>query len=227
MRRLVDLSHPIVSGRAGYPGLPVPRVEPYISHEASRAMYGGLAQFEITRLFLVGNTGTYLDSPFHRHPGAPDIAALPLAAVAGMDGLCLDAVIGEDGRRIEDLVAADGAPAADDALGGAAILVRTGWDERYGSAAYWLPGPFLSDELAGRLIRGGAGLVGVDCWNVDDPGDPARPVHTRLLGAGIPIVEHLTGLGRLPSAGFRFHAAPVAVEGAASLPVRAYAEIPG
>lgn len=222
---LVDLSHRIVSGRAGYPGLPAPRIEPYISHEASSAAYGGLAEFEITRLFLVGNTGTYLDSPAHRFPGRPDIAALPLAAVAGLRGVCLDAVIGEDGRRIADLATTDDAPVVPGTLHGAAVLVRTGWAGRHGSAAYWRPGPFLSDDVVGRLIDERAALVGVDCWNVDDPDDLARPAHTRLLGAGIPIIEHLTGLDQLPSRGFRFHAAPLAIEGAASLPVRAYAEI--
>jgi kynurenine formamidase len=199
-------------------------VEPHISHAASRAAYGGRAEFEITRVFLVGNTGTYLDSPYHRHRGAPDVAGLPLAAVAALPGVRLDAALGEDGRTIGlDL---DAAGADDGALAGRAVLVRTGWDARRGSPGYWAPGPFVPAGLARRLVAADVALVGVDCWNIDDPGDPTRPAHTELLGAGIPIVEHLAGLDRLPLGGFRFHAAPVAVRGAASFPVRAYAEVP-
>jgi len=143
---LVDLSHAVESGVPGYPGLPAPRVEPHISHAASRAAYGGRAEFEITRVFLVGNTGTYLDSPYHRHRGAPDVAGLPLAAVAALPGVRLDAALGEDGRTIGlDL---DAAGADDGALAGRAVLVRTGWDARRGSPGYWAPGPFVPAGLA-------------------------------------------------------------------------------
>lgn len=219
MTRLIDLSHPLASGQPGYPGLPVPRVEPYISHAASRPAYDGRAEFEITRLFLVGNTATYLDSPYHRHPRGPDIAALPIESVAGLPGRRLDAEPVAEGREIRlDLGPTRG-------LTGHAVLVHTGWDRRYGSPGYWLPGPYLPTALIDQLVAAGVALVGVDCWNVDDPDDLERPAHTRLLAAGIPIVEHLTGLERLPSSGFRFHAAPIAVVGAASLPVRAFAEL--
>jgi arylformamidase len=217
--RLVDLSHRLRSGMPTYPGLPSPRIEPLISHAASRATYGGHAEFEITRLFLVGNTGTYLDSPYHRDAGASDLADLPLEATTALPGLCADARPSPGGRAVE-------IDAVDDELRGRAVLVRTGWDARWGRAAYWRPGPYLAASLVERLAMAGAALVGIDAWNVDDPGDPERPAHTRLLRAGIPIVEHLTGLGALPRAGFRFTAAPVAIEGAASMPVRAFATLP-
>jgi arylformamidase len=218
--RLVDLSHPLRSGMPTYPGLPAPRIEPLISHAASRGTYGGHAEFEITRLFLAGNSGTYLDSPYHRDPGAPDLAELPLEVTTALPGLCVDGRPTTDQRALEIEV-------ADAELRGHAVLVRTGWDARWGRAAYWEPGPYLAGSLVDRLVAAGAVLVGIDAWNVDDPRDPVRPAHTRLLRAGIPIVEHLTGLGGLPRTGFRFTAAPIAIHGAASIPVRAYAELPG
>lgn len=202
---------------AVYPGLPSPRVEPLLSHLASRDNYAGRAEFTITRLFLVGNTGTYLDSPWHRHPDRADLASLPLETLAGLDAICLDART-RDGRAVLlDAVA--------DELAGKAVLVRTGWDTRWETADYWLPGPFLADAALELLVTAGSALVGVDFWNADDPARLDRPAHTRLLGAGIPIVEHLRGLDQLPRTGFRFYAVPPAIRGAASFPVRAFAQV--
>ena len=218
-RRVVDLSHDIVSGRPGYPGLPVPRVEPWKSHAASRADYGGQAEFEITRLFLVGSTGTYLDSPYHRFASAPDIAGLGVERLVGLPG------------RIVDVTAAPHRPigasrlAADRDVTGHALLLRTGWDARWGTDAYWSGAPFVTRELAERLVAAGVALVGIDGPNVDDTADPSRPAHTVLLGAGIPIVEHLRGLDALPPVGFRFSAVPPRIHGVATFPVRAYAEL--
>ncbi len=217
MTTLVDLAHVVESGAVGYPGLPVPRIEPYISHAASRSQYGGLAEFEISRVFMVGNTGTYLDSPYHRFPGAADVAALPLGSLAGLPGRCLVARLALDGREVQVDVPADAR--------GAAVLIRTGWDERWGTRSYWEPGPYLTAAMAEQLVDGRVSLVGVDFWNVDDARDPSRPVHTILLRAGIPIVEHLTGLGQVTGERFRFFAVPAPIVGAASLPVRAFAEI--
>lgn len=223
MSHVIDLSHPIESGRTGYPGLPAPRVEAYITHEASRAAYGGQAEFEVTRLFMVGNTGTYLDSPYHRHRGGSDVADLPLSSVAALPCIRLDARFTTDRRRIE--IDLDRRTVRPEALVGAALLIRTGWDAHYGTPDYWRPGPYVPGELAERIAAARVALVGVDCSNIDDTADPERPAHTRLLAAGIPIVEHLRGLDRLPRAGSRFHAAPIAIRGAASVPVRAYAEV--
>ena len=216
--RLIDLSHVIVSGRAGYPGLPVPRVEPWLSHVASRATYGGQAEFEITRLFLVGNTGTYLDSPRHRFADAADVADLPLDRLAGLPALRLDVPGGSGGRSIE-------LSGSLDHLAGAAVLLRTGWDARWGTARYWEPAPHVGRSLAGRLVTAGVALVGIDGPNVDDTRDLSRPAHTLLLGAGIPIVEHLRGLERVPDRGSRFSAIPAPIRGATTLPVRAFAEL--
>jgi kynurenine formamidase len=214
--RLVELSHPIVSGAPGYPGLPVPRVEPWLAHDASRSLYADQAEFEITRIFLVGNTGTYLDSPYHRHRHLPDIAGLQLERLANLPAIRL--TVRDGARAVDAMLPPD--------VAGAAVLIHTGWDRRWGRDAYWAPGPFVATALVDRLLEAGVGLVGIDAWNIDDPADPARPVHTSLLGAGIPIVEHLTGLDGVPARGARFFAVPAPIVGAASMPVRAFAELP-
>lgn len=219
-RILVDLSHPVVSGEVGWMGLPAPRIEPWLTHEASRERYGGQAEFEISQAWLVGNSGTYLDAPRHRHPGTADVSGLPLELVAGLPGLVLDAVLGPDGRRV-DLAEADLSDAR-----GHAVLVRTGWDRARGEERYFTGGPFLSEDATQRLVAAGITLLGTDAANVDDAGDLARPAHTGLLGAGIPIVEHLRGLDAMPLRGFRFFAVPAPVRDAVTWPVRAFAELP-
>ncbi|HET7726191.1 MAG TPA: cyclase family protein [Candidatus Limnocylindrales bacterium] len=218
MTRFVDLSHPVVDGTDPFPGLPAPRIEPYITRAASRDRYGGLAEFEISRVFLVGNSGTYLDSPFHRFAGRDDIAGLPLERIAGLAAIRFDARFEPDERA----VAAGGLP---EQLEGSAVLVHTGWSRRRGTAGYWAPGPYLSAALVDQLIDRRVALVGFDGWNVDDVADLARPAHTRLLEAGILIVEHLTHLDALPARGFRFTAVPAPIRGVASFPVRAFAEL--
>ena len=214
-RRVVDLSHPISTGMPMYPGLPGPRIEPYLSHAASRPHYGGAAEFSITRIFMLGSTATYLDSPWHRHRDEPDLAGLDLETLADLEGRCVDPVL-LDGRQVQ--LEGDAA-----SLAGRAVLIRTGWSQRWGTDAYWRPGPYLGVAAIGWLIAARPALVGVDFWNADDPDDPARPAHSQLLGAGIPIVEHLRGLDQLPSVGFRFFAVPPAIVGGASFPVRALA----
>jgi arylformamidase len=214
--RFIDLSHELVAGMDGYPGLPAPRIDAHLTHEASRPRYDDRAAFYIGHVDMVGNTGTYLDSPFHRYPDAPDLAALPLDRLAGIPGTVLDA----------PATAGPVDPACADALlRGRAVLVRTGWDGRWGSPAYWEPGPYLAPTFLDRLLAAEAVLVGVDFWNVDDTSDPARPAHTRLLAAGVLIVEHLAHLERLPAQGFRFFAVPPAIRAGASFPVRAFAEL--
>lgn len=218
--RFIDLSHPLRSGMAVAPGLPAPRFEPFLTRAASRSTYSGQAEFEITRLFLVGNTGTSLDSPFHRHADGVDVAGLPVDRLVGLRGLCLD------GRRRASFAARGvGGSLPQRSLADCAVLVRTGWDRWWGRSQYWHKGPFLAEELVEDLVAAGVALVGVDFANVDDRADPARPAHTRLLAEGIPIVENLRGLARLPETGFRVHAAPLAVEGAAAVPVRVIAEL--
>jgi arylformamidase len=212
--RFIDLSHRLVSDMSVAPGLPRPRFEPFLSHAASRSIYAGQAEFEITRMFLVGNSGTSLDSPYHRHAQLASVGQLPLERLAGLEGRCLDATGG--GPLSVD------PPAR---LAGQAVLLRTGWDRRWGAEDYWSGGPYLDDALAARLEEARVGLLGVDFANVDDQRDLARPVHTRLLGAGILIVENLRGLDRLPADGFRLFALSPAIEGAAAAPVRVVAEL--
>jgi kynurenine formamidase len=213
---LIDLSFPIEDGMPALPGLlPEARVEPILDHDASRERYQGKAEFYLGQVAMAGNTGTYVDAPFHRHRDAQDLAALPLDRLAGLPGVLVDAVSEPGPVEI---------PLRPEAVRGRAVLVRTGWDQRWPEDRYWEPGPFLSAAAVERLVDGGAALVGVDFTNVDDTTDPARPAHTRLLGAGIPIVEHLRGLDALPQDGFRFWAVPPAIVGGASFPVRAFAE---
>ena len=215
---LIDLAHPLWDGMAAYPGLPTARVRTVMTHEGSRDSYAGQAEFCLTEIAFASNTGTYLDSPWHRYPDGPDIGALPLEAVAALPGVVVDGVADESGA-----VALGGTPEAD-SLVGHAVLVRTGWAAHWGTDDYW-HGPHLSAAAVDQLVAAQPALVGVDFANVDDTANPARPAHTALLGAGVLVVEHLTGLDRLPSHGFRFHCVPLAVHGAASMPVRPYAEL--
>lgn len=213
---LVDLAHPIRDGMPAYPGLPDARVRPVLSHSDSRDHYDGQAEFCLTQVAFASNTGTYLDSPWHRYADGPDIGALPLEALAALPGVVVD------GRLAGDGAVEIGVPTEE--LTGRAVLVRTGWDEHWGQERYWA-GPHLGAAALDLLVEARPTLVGVDFANVDDTEDPARPAHTRLLGAGVLVVEHLTGLGRLARADFRLHCVPLAVHGAASMPVRPYAEL--
>lgn len=218
-RRCIDLSHPIEDGMITYEGLPAPMIEEHLGREASRGHYAAGTEFHIGRISLVGNTGTYLDAPFHRFPDAPDVAGLALDALAGLDGIVVRITRGAS--RAIDAGAFSGIEVA-----GRAVLVHTGWDRHWRTPHYFSGHPFLTAAAAEHLVARGARLVGIDSLNIDDnPSGGPRPVHTLLLGAGIPIVEHLCNLGELPDAGFEFSAVPAPVRGLGSFPVRAYARI--
>jgi len=217
MKKFIELSHTIEDGMKAYPGYPSPKVGAFITREASRARYGGKAEFYIGRVEMVGNVGTYLDAPFHRHPNGLDLSQLPLQSIAGLDGLVLDGKPSSN-RAIS-------IECSESELSGRAVLVRTGWDSRWRTDDYWALGPYLGDDLIDLLVRSRVALVGVDFWNVDDVENPSRPAHTRLLELNIPIVEHLTGLSALPKAGFKFYAVPPPIVKGASFPVRAFAEL--
>jgi kynurenine formamidase len=219
-RQLVDLSHLVADGTVTYPGLPAPVIRDHLSREASRARYAPGTEFHIGRIDMIGNTGTYVDAPFHRFPDGPDLGDLALEALADLDGLVV-----RRGNRPGRAIDEDGLATL--ALQGRAVLFHTGWDRHWGTAAYGTGHPFLTRGAAEQLIRGGVRLVGIDSLNVDDDQDGTRPVHTTLLRAGIPIVEHLCGLDRLPDSGFRFFAVPPRVRGLGSFPVRAFAAISG
>ncbi len=211
---LHDLSHPIENGMITYKGLPPPLVCDYWSHEESRAHNDEGTEFQIGRIEMVSNTGTYVDSPFHRFRDGKDLSELPLEPLAGREAVVIDA---------EGAIGPDALAGLD--VRGRAVLFRTGWDRHWRTDRYFDGHPHLTADAAEALVAGGAAIVGIDSLNIDDDSDPQRPVHTTLLGAGIPICEHLCNLGELPSWGFRFHAAPVKVEGMGTFPVRAYAEL--
>ena len=216
--RLIDVSHTIDNELITYRGLPAPVICDYLSREESRRHYAPGTEFAIHKIELVGNTGTYLDSPFHRYEHGRDLAAVPLASVADLEGIVVRAVE-RDGRagRAIDLGAFERLD-----VRGKAVLVHTGWDRHWRTDRYFEGHPYLTADAAEHLAREGAALVGIDSLNIDDTADGARPVHTILLGAEIPIVEHLCNLGALPDAGFRFFAPPVKVRGCGAFPVRAF-----
>lgn len=215
-RRIVDLSHEIVDGMTTHPGIPPPSISTFLTHEASAARYAPGTTFEIGRIDLVANTGTYLDTPAHRFPGRQGLADLALERVVDLPGVLVD-------RQgvLERAIAPDAFQGID--LRGRAVLVATGWDARWGTPAYLSDNPFLTASAAEWLVESGAALVGIDSLNVDSLADPRRPAHTAILAAGIPLVEHLTGLGALPPSGWRFFAVPPRIRGMATFPVRAFA----
>ena len=214
----IDVSHTVEDGLITYKGLPAPIICDYLSREASRQHYAEGTEFHIGKIEMVANTGTYLDSPFHRYAGGKDLAELPLTSLANLKGVVVRAV-----ERTERAIT----PAAfvDVDIWGKAVLVQTGWDVHWKTEQYFEGHPYLTAETAAYLLKAGAKLVGIDSLNIDDTADGTRPVHSTLLGAEIPIVEHLCNLGRLPDSGFRFFAVPVKVKGMGTFPVRAFGVI--
>jgi len=215
-RMLIDVSHTVEDGMITYKGLPAPIICDYLSREASRRLYADGVEFQIGKIEMVANTGTYLDSPFHRFADGKDLAALDLGDLADLDCV-LVRVAGRSERAIMP------ATFAGLELRGKAVLVHTGWDRHWRSDQYFEGHPFLTADAAQLLVDAGATLVGIDSYNIDDTADGRRPVHTGLLGAEIPIVEHLCGLEHLPDQGSRFFAVPVKVKGFGTFPVRAFA----
>lgn len=218
--RRADLSHPIEDGMITVPGLPAPQVRgTSVSAQLPPDRYAPGVSFAIGEITMCGNTGTYLDSPFHRLPDGADLAAFSLDRLADLDGIVVD-VAGSQGRAIgaSHLIPYD--------VAGQAVLIRTGWDTRWGTEEYHTGHPFLTAAAARHLAAAGAVLVGIDAANIDDTQDPERPAHTVLLSAGIGICEHLTGLDALPGSGFSFSAVPPRIAGLGTFPVRAYATWP-
>jgi kynurenine formamidase len=208
---LIDLSHSFGHGSGAYPGLPQPVVRDHLSFEDSARHYAEGTEFSIKAIEMVANTGTYLDTPAHRFREGFDLAGLPLEAVANVPGIVIDATgpaVGVEPGDVE----------------GMAVLIRTGWSRHWGTDAYSEGGhPHLTRQTAEALVAAGARLVGIDSVNIDDTGDGNRPAHTVLLGAGIPVVEHLTNLEALPGTGFRFFAVPPRFAEVGTFPVRAFA----
>ena len=218
--RLIELSHVIEHGMTTYKGLPGPAICDYWQREGSKAFYDDGSSFQIGRIDMVANTGTYLDTPFHRFADGDDLAGVGLEKLAALPGLAV--------RQPCEQGLAVGADAFEGlALGGKAVIVHTGWDRLWRTPDYQENHPFLTAGAAELLAASGARLVGIDSCNIDDTRTRSRPVHTILLRAGVPICEHLTNLGALPESGFAFTAAPPRIVGMGTFPVRAFAFIAG
>jgi kynurenine formamidase len=215
-RRLVDLSHAIHAGMTTYPGLPAPEIASHLTREDSRRVYAAGTEFDISRITMVGNTGTYLDSPFHRYADGVDLAGLPLESLVDLPAV----VVSVTDRAID----VEHLPGTE--LEGLAVLLHTGWDRHWRTEAYGADAPYLTAAGARWLADRGAALVGIDSVNIDSTEGGERPAHSTLLAAGIPVVEHLTGLAGLPATGARFTAVPPPVAGFGTFPVRAYAALP-
>ncbi len=213
-RRLIDVSHTVEHGMVTYKGLPAPVICDWRSRVESRAIYDG-AEFQIGKIEMVANTGTYVDSPFHRYADGKDLSELPLESVADLE--CL--IVRMD---LSAGVAIDRVPLSAAEVGGRAVLFHTGWDRHWRTDAYFEGHPHLTERAADWLVKAGAALVGIDSMNIDSTATGQRPVHTALLGSEIPIVEHLCGLEAAPSRGGRFTAVPVKVKGCGTFPVRAF-----
>lgn len=214
---LIDLNHCVEDGMVTYRGLPAPIICDYLSREASRARYAPDTEFQIGKIEMVANTGTYIDSPFHRYADGCDLSELKLESLANLDCVVVRAT-GRRERAIDDC-----GPVAD--LRGKAVLFHTGWDAHWRTDQYFEDHPYFTARLAAALVAAGATLVGIDSFNIDCTDTGERPVHSTLLAAGIPIVEHLRGLAAVPDRGTRFYAVPVKVKGMGTFPVRAFVRL--
>jgi arylformamidase len=217
MTKFIELSHIIADGMTTYNGLPGPIIRDYLSRDASRQHYAAETTFQIGKIEMVANTGTYIDAPFHRYEEGRDLSQLEIASVANLDGLVIQA--DQTNRAVRPEIFKDRD------VKGKAVLIHTGWDRHWGTDGYFDGHPYLAGETAEFLKTAGAALVGIDSLNIDDNTDGRRPAHTILLGAEIPIVEHMRNLGALPASGFKFFAVPAPVKGMGSFPVRAFAII--
>ncbi|HZV69001.1 MAG TPA: cyclase family protein [Saprospiraceae bacterium] len=212
----IDLSHTVFDGLVTYKGLPAPVICDYLSREASKSFYEEGTSFQIGRIDMVANTGTYIDCPFHRYADGHDLSEIHLYQVANLPGVLINAM-GQKAIGPEAFYHLD--------LTGKAVLVHTGWSVNWNTASYFSGHPFLTEEAAVYLKENGVVLVGIDSHNIDDTSGNRRPVHSILLGAEILIVEHLTNLDQIPGGEFLFSAVPPKVKGMGTFPVRAYATI--
>lgn len=217
---LIDVCHTVEDGMITYKGLPAPVITDHLTREESKNYYAAGTEFQIGKIEMVANTGTYLDSPFHRYAAGTDLAGLDLYSLANLEGIVV-----RRNHAAERPISAAAMTGLD--VKGKAVLFHTGWDMRWRTAGY-CDGthPFLTADAAEYLAEAGAALVGIDSYNIDDTDDRSRPAHSILLRHGIPIVEHLCGLGELPDQDFKFFAVPVKVKGLGTFPVRAFGIVP-
>lgn len=212
----IDLSHTVFDGLVTYKGLPAPVICDYLSRDASKSFYAEGTSFQIGRIDMVANTGTYIDCPFHRYKDGHDLSEIHLYQVANLPAVLINAV-GQQAIGPENFYHLN--------LTGKAILVHTGWSAYWNTEKYFSGHPFLTEEAAVYLKENGVTLVGIDSHNIDDTSGNSRPVHTILLGAEILIVEHLTNLDQIPKGEFLFSAVPPKVKGMGTFPVRAFATV--
>ena len=218
--QLIDLSHEITEGLVTYPGLPSPVITPHLTREDSIAKYAPGTTFAMDVITMIGNTGTYLDSPFHRYAEGGDLASLDLATLVDQPAQVFHLREATSrGIDVSDLGGRD--------LAGTAVLLDTGWDRHFGTPAYLAGSPFLTEAGARFLVDAGVSIVGIDALNIDDTESGGeRPAHSLLLAAGIHVVEHLRGLSAVPETGATFTAVPPRIRGFGTFPVRAYARLP-
>ena len=214
MTQFIELSHIIEAGMLTYTGLPGPVISDHMSREDSESHYSDGTTFQIGKIEMIANTGTYIDAPFHRYLEGTDLSGLKMAAIANLEGIVF---------RVEGVRSIDRDVFQSDTVEGKAVLIHTGWDRHWRTDAYFENHPFLTRNAAEYLKSSGAALVGIDSLNIDDTGDGSRPAHSILLKANIPIVEHMCHLEVLPAEGFKFFAVPAPVKGLGSFPVRAFA----
>ncbi|WP_042166498.1 cyclase family protein [Paenibacillus gorillae] len=217
-KQIVDLSHTIEHGHITYPGMPAPQISDFLSFEEAKGKYAPGVAFNIGRIEMVANSGTSIDSPAHRYEGTADVADLPLAAVADLEGVVIRLVEFKERAITRQQLEGLG-------IRNRAVLIETGRGQAWGQPDYFTDHPYLTEDAAAYLKEEGALLVGIDSHNIDDTSDPLRPVHSILLAASIPIVENLTNLGQLPLEGFYFTAAPMKMKGMSAFPIRAWARL--
>ncbi|HEV7746223.1 MAG TPA: cyclase family protein [Pyrinomonadaceae bacterium] len=218
--KIIDVSHTVEDGMITYKGLPAPVISDHLTRAASAKVYLPGTTFQIGKIEMVANTGTYLDSPFHRYADGTDLASLDLYSLANLDGLIVRCVNADERGITSDLLAGLD-------LDAKAVLFHTGWDLRWRTDSYSEGNhPFVTAEVAEQLAQAGVALVGIDSYNIDDTKEGSRPAHSILLQHGIPIVEHLCGLGELPDEDFKFFAVPVKVKGMGTFPIRAFGVVP-
>ena len=215
MSKFIELSHIIEDGMITYTGLPGPVIRDHMNREDSKSHYSDGTTFQIGKIEMVANTGTYIDAPFHRFEAGIDLSGLEMASIANLDGIVFRTAQGVRSINQEVFKSVN--------VEGKAVLIHTGWDRHWRTDAYFETHPFLTRDAAEYLKSCGAALVGIDSLNIDDTADGTRPAHSVLLKANIPIVEHMCNLDALPESGFKFFAVPAPVKGMGSFPVRAFA----
>lgn len=212
---LVDLSHTIEAGMITYKGLPAPVICDYLSREDSRKYYDNGTEFNISKIEMVANTGTYLDAPFHRYEDGIDLSELPLTSLANLEGVLIkidSRVKSIDSKFFRGLN-----------LEKKAVLINTGWDKNWRTDSYFESHPFITEDAADYLMKEGVTLVGIDSYNIDDTSGRSRPAHSILLANNIPIVEHMCGMDAITKKDFLFTAVPPKVKNFGTFPVRAFA----